>query len=87
MDVREIYSRNALTGYKQASSSLCPTKSLNESIMIGENAADPTVAALILGRKPLIPKQRPRTISRIKFHPRSVYGMDIRPSTPADQLD
>jgi hypothetical protein len=52
-DVRIMYSRNALTGHKQPSGSLCPTKSLNEGIMIGENAWDPSVAALVLGRKSL----------------------------------
>ena len=51
--VREMYSLKALTGPKQLSGSLAPTKLLIEAILIGEKAEDPSAAALVFGTKAL----------------------------------
>jgi len=51
--VREMYSRRALTGQRQASGSSLPTIPTNEGMLIGENADDPSAAAFVLGKKSL----------------------------------
>ena len=51
--VRVKYSLSALTGHKQLSGSLVPTKAPKDGSLMGEKALDPSAAALVFGKKDL----------------------------------